>query len=65
MRLHARGKFTIIKRSEIDDEIIFDGEDGIRSQPRVIFGVDLRDAGFISLLCDHEMNVCGTHRVAV
>jgi hypothetical protein len=59
---------------EVDDEVVFDGEDGVGFEPsgggrgalvrkrggggvmkdlRVVFGVDLGDAGFIAFFGDH------------
>lgn len=65
VRLHARGKLAVIERSEVDHEIVLDGKDSVRLEPWVVFGVDLCDAGFVAVLGDHQVDVSGTHRVAV
>lgn len=65
MRLHTFRKLAVIKGGEIHHEIVFNGENGVRCEPRVVFGVDLRDAGFVAVFRDSQVDVCGTHGVAV
>lgn len=65
MWLHARRKLALIKGRKVDDEIVLDGEDGVGLEPGVVFGVDLGDTGLVSVLGDPQVDVGGTHRVAI
>lgn len=65
VRLHGSGQLAVIKRREVDNQVVLDGEDGVGLEPWVVFGVDLSDTWLVALLCDHQVDVCWTHRVTV
>jgi hypothetical protein len=48
------GGRVVLDGVEIDDEVVFDGEDGVGCEPGVVFGVDLRDDGLVVFVCDLE-----------
>lgn len=50
MLRHARRQ--LLKRTEVDDEIVFYGEDGVGGEPGIVFGVDLGYDGFVVVVCD-------------
>lgn len=47
---HAGG--DLLDRGEVDDQVVLDGEDGVGGEPGVVFGVDLRDDGFVVVVGD-------------
>jgi hypothetical protein len=46
------GGRVVLDGVEIDHEVVFDGEDGVGGEPRVVFGVDLGDDGLVVFVCD-------------
>lgn len=60
---HSRRE--VLKRDEVNDEVVLHGEDGVGREPWVVLGVDLRDDGLVLVVGDHEVDVGGAHGVAV
>lgn len=50
---------------EVNDQIIFDGKDGVDVEMGIVTGVDLIDDGGVVGVRDHEMDVGRTHRGAI
>lgn len=46
------GGRVVLDGLEVDDEVVFDGEDGVGGEPGVVFGVDLSDDGLVIFVCD-------------
>jgi hypothetical protein len=46
------GGRVVLDRLEVDHEVVLDGEDGVGSEPRVVFGVDLGDDGLVVFVGD-------------
>jgi hypothetical protein len=59
------GLGVVLPRCKVNEQIILDREDGIVGHIRVVSGVDLCGDGLVTLGRHHEMDVSGTHGVAV
>ena len=46
------GGRVVLDGLEVDDEVVFDGEDGVGGEPGVVFGVDLGDDGLVVFVGD-------------
>lgn len=55
----------VITGREIKDEIGFDGKDCISLKPGVVAREDLGCDGLVAIGRNHEMDMCGTHGMAV
>lgn len=52
MLTHTRRNLALLKRLEVDNQVVLDGEHGVGRQPRVVFGVYLRNDGFVGVVGD-------------
>ena len=59
------GLVIALERLEGDHEIGLDGEDGVVGDPGVVAGVELGGAALVVGVGDHDVDVGGTHGVAV
>ena len=46
------GGRVVLDGVEVDNEVVFDGEDGVGGEPGVVFGVDLGDDGLVGVVGD-------------
>ena len=46
------GGRVVLDGLEVDDEVVFDGEDGVGGEPRVVLGVNLGDDGLVVFVGD-------------
>ena len=46
------GRRVVLDGLEVDDEIVFDSEDGVGCEPGIVFGVDLGDDGLVVFVGD-------------
>ena len=46
------GGRVVLDGLEVDDEIVFDSEDGVGCEPGIVFGVDLGDDGLVVFVGD-------------
>lgn len=49
---HIRWQF--LERSEVDNKVVLDSKDSVGLEPRVVLGVDLRDARLVTRFRDHQ-----------